>query len=378
MPRFRVFALLLAVALMAVGAVAQDATPLTNWTAAPYWTPPAAAKEGAPEVRMQASSQGMTAQAQALSAPPLPFVAITPCRVVDTRVALSDGFHQPNFADDETRTFDLPNSPDCPGVPTTAGAYSLNVQFRPLTQPAFITLFPTGTTMPLVSTMVGYPASWIADAAIVPAGIDGKIDVYCQYAGRVVIDINGYYEPQNVVNTLNTLTGDVTLAQGTNVTITPSGSTLTIDAPLTVGPTGPSGPAGATGAQGPVGATGPSGPSGPTGPPGTQGLQGPTGPTGATGATGPAGPVNTTGVGYFIVASGIFPVRDEYVSDSHVIGEIILFAGQSNYMLIPCDGRTLLITSYSALYAIIGTTYGGNGTTNFAVPNLIGKVPIGR
>jgi microcystin-dependent protein len=41
-----------------------------------------------------------------------------------------------------------------------------------------------------------------------------------------------------------------------------------------------------------------------------------------------------------------------------------------------CDGRTLSIQAYNALYALIGTTYGGDGSTNFKIPNLIGTEPI--
>ena len=226
-------------------ALAQDQDlPLQNWTAPPYWTPPRMAQQAGPSGQMEAGAQGMTATAQALPSSPLPFVAITPCRIVDTRVAISDGFHQPNFADNETRTFSLPGSPDCLGLPATAGAWSLNVQFRPISVASYITLFPTGTTRPGVSTLTATPAGFTADAAIVPAGTGGDIDVYCQYAGRVVIDINGYYGPAGVVTSLNALTGDLTLAAGSNVTITPSTNTLTIAA--TGGPGGEL-PAGTTG-----------------------------------------------------------------------------------------------------------------------------------
>jgi microcystin-dependent protein len=41
-----------------------------------------------------------------------------------------------------------------------------------------------------------------------------------------------------------------------------------------------------------------------------------------------------------------------------------------------CNGQTLAISSYSALFALIGTTYGGNGTTTFQLPNLQGRVPV--
>jgi len=64
--------------------------------------------------------------------------------------------------------------------------------------------------------------------------------------------------------------------------------------------------------------------------------------------------------------------------DSDYIGEIMLFAGTYapvNYL--DCAGQTLLISQYSALYALIGTTYGGNGTTTFMLPDLRGRAPIG-
>lgn len=41
-----------------------------------------------------------------------------------------------------------------------------------------------------------------------------------------------------------------------------------------------------------------------------------------------------------------------------------------------CSGQTLQIIQNSALYSILGTTYGGNGTTTFNLPDLRGRVPI--
>lgn len=41
-----------------------------------------------------------------------------------------------------------------------------------------------------------------------------------------------------------------------------------------------------------------------------------------------------------------------------------------------CDGRLLPIAQNTALFSILGTTYGGNGTTTFALPDLRGKAPI--
>lgn len=41
-----------------------------------------------------------------------------------------------------------------------------------------------------------------------------------------------------------------------------------------------------------------------------------------------------------------------------------------------CNGQLLPINQNQALYSLLGTTYGGNGVTNFALPNLQGRVPI--
>lgn len=41
-----------------------------------------------------------------------------------------------------------------------------------------------------------------------------------------------------------------------------------------------------------------------------------------------------------------------------------------------CNGQTLSIQAYTPLFAIIGTFYGGNGTTTFQLPNLQGSVPM--
>lgn len=59
------------------------------------------------------------------------------------------------------------------------------------------------------------------------------------------------------------------------------------------------------------------------------------------------------------------------------IGEIRIFAG--NYPpqgWAICDGQQLSIADYPALFAVIGTIYGGNGRTTMALPNLQGRVPL--
>ena len=43
-----------------------------------------------------------------------------------------------------------------------------------------------------------------------------------------------------------------------------------------------------------------------------------------------------------------------------------------------CQGQLLSITQNNALFALLGTTYGGNGTTNFPLPDLQGRVAMGQ
>lgn len=60
------------------------------------------------------------------------------------------------------------------------------------------------------------------------------------------------------------------------------------------------------------------------------------------------------------------------------ISEIRMFAGNFaplNWAF--CQGQTLQIGQHQALFSIVGTTYGGNGTTSFNLPDLRGRVPVG-
>lgn len=72
------------------------------------------------------------------------------------------------------------------------------------------------------------------------------------------------------------------------------------------------------------------------------------------------------------------PQNAQAADSGGIIGEIRLFAGNS----APkgwafCDGQILEIRNNTALFSVLGTTYGGNGTITFALPNLNGRVAIG-
>jgi microcystin-dependent protein len=59
------------------------------------------------------------------------------------------------------------------------------------------------------------------------------------------------------------------------------------------------------------------------------------------------------------------------------IGEIRMFGGNfAPYGWFLCNGQLLPISAYEALFALIGTTYGGDGVSNFALPNLQSRVGV--
>jgi microcystin-dependent protein len=61
------------------------------------------------------------------------------------------------------------------------------------------------------------------------------------------------------------------------------------------------------------------------------------------------------------------------------LGEIRMFAGNfapTGWAL--CNGQLLPISQYTALFSLLGTYYGGNGTSNFALPNLQGATPMNQ
>ena len=77
---------------------------------------------------------------------------------------------------------------------------------------------------------------------------------------------------------------------------------------------------------------------------------------------------------YCIALQGIFPSRS---GENPFVGEIECFA--FNFAPIgwaQCDGQLMAITQNTALFSLIGTYYGGNGTSNFALPNLQGRMPV--
>lgn len=80
------------------------------------------------------------------------------------------------------------------------------------------------------------------------------------------------------------------------------------------------------------------------------------------------------GINYIIATDGRFPARN---SADPTIGQIEMFAGNfapRGYAF--CNGQLLSISSYTFLFSVIGTTYGGDGRTTFALPDLRGRLAV--
>ena len=81
--------------------------------------------------------------------------------------------------------------------------------------------------------------------------------------------------------------------------------------------------------------------------------------------------------GAWLGAQGFTDRAEAGTEDLPFLGEIRMFAGWFEpYGWRFCDGRLLDITTYESLFNLIGTTYGGDGVTTFALPDLRGRAPV--
>jgi hypothetical protein len=123
------------------------------------------------------------------------FIPVTPCHLVDTRPSQANigPFGPPIMSAGETRTF-YPAEGGCPGTPPTAKAYSLNVTVRPTLTLTYLTAWPAGQQMPNVSTLNAFQGGTVSNAAIIPAGSGGGINVFVTDQTHLALDINGYFD----------------------------------------------------------------------------------------------------------------------------------------------------------------------------------------
>ena len=96
-----------------------------------------------------------------------------------------------------------------------------------------------------------------------------------------------------------------------------------------------------------------------------------------TGGTGPHANIQPSiAMSYVIAWQGTLGENDP--ADQPYTGEVRAFPwGTTPQGWLPCDGRALSIPTYSALYTLIGVTFGGDGYSSFNLPDLRGRTPIG-
>ena len=183
--------LLSALPLFAQVGLRPDPVPLRNWPTPQRWQiSPEEARNKGEETGRQAANAGGNAATTA----PLDFVAMTPCRLVDTRVSatMPAGFGAASMAPGETRTFDVrsPNSP-CP-MPSNAVAYSANVTVVAPGPLGFLVVYPSGPR-PLAATLNAPNGGIVNNSIAVAGGPTGSIDVFSTDATELIVDLNGYY-----------------------------------------------------------------------------------------------------------------------------------------------------------------------------------------
>ncbi|MBI4905112.1 MAG: BACON domain-containing protein [Acidobacteria bacterium] len=134
----------------------------------------------------------------------LVYYPLTPCRVIDTRAEYrtpAGPFGPPTMDARQTRRFRFPASPYCQ-IPAGAAAYSITITAVPPGPLAFITAWPAGGAQPNVSSINSPAGRVLANSVVLPASPDGSIDVFTYDRTDFLVDINGYYAPDDGVNGL--------------------------------------------------------------------------------------------------------------------------------------------------------------------------------
>lgn len=134
----------------------------------------------------------------------LVYYPLTPCRVVETRSVFrpAGAFGPPTMNAGETRRFRFPSATQFCTVPSGASAYSVTITAVPPAALQFLTAWPAGAAQPNVSNINSPAGRVLANNVIIPASSDGSLDVFVFDRTDVVVDINGYYAPDDGVNGL--------------------------------------------------------------------------------------------------------------------------------------------------------------------------------
>jgi len=111
-----------------------------------------------------------------------------PCRVIDTRKV---GSGQP-FTGTLAPPVDVVDSPCKP--PAGAHAYVFNATVIPVSSLGYLTLWPDGSTQPVVSTLNAVDGALTNNMAIVPS-TNGKVDAFANGLTQLILDMSSYFAP---------------------------------------------------------------------------------------------------------------------------------------------------------------------------------------
>jgi hypothetical protein len=155
--------------------------PLSNWTVPAYH---------------RSSSAGLSTMADI--SPGVAFVAVAPCRIVDTRGGgvFTGAYGPPALVANTPRNFDMNSAPHCTGLPEGLSAYSLNFTVTDTGAGGDLRAWPQDNPPVQVTSVLNWtaPGTIVANAIIVPAGTGGGITVTAAGTGaNVLIDTNGYF-----------------------------------------------------------------------------------------------------------------------------------------------------------------------------------------
>ncbi|HEU5248788.1 MAG TPA: carboxypeptidase-like regulatory domain-containing protein, partial [Thermoanaerobaculia bacterium] len=162
-------------------------------TRTPTWTPTPGGPTATPTPTVTPTPTQTPTVTPTAGPPGAWFYTLTPCRVVDTRGP--DGLlGGPSLVAGATRNFPLFEA--C-GIPLTAKSVAVNVTVVDPTALGHLTLYPTGSDLPLASTINFRSGIVRANNAILPLGVSGQVSVFCGMPSGTtdfILDVTGWFE----------------------------------------------------------------------------------------------------------------------------------------------------------------------------------------
>src|SRR5512140_630588 len=169
--------------------------PLRQWQASLSWSSGPTPDQASPGIAPLA-----------LPSAPAQLVAITPCRIIDTRPGYPAAYAPgTKLQVGVTVTFDMNSAPaPCNTVPSNAVAYSLNVVAVGPNAAGFLSVFPGATLPTPLTSLLNFAAGdVVANASVVPGDDNGLVGFLSAATTDLVVDINGYYAPSSTAGSVN-------------------------------------------------------------------------------------------------------------------------------------------------------------------------------